>query len=209
MEAIFTLQYPEFAVAERLKNLLRQPKGRYSITVPLSRQQRGWDLLAYSEDTNGAARVQVKSSRDYGKPGPSPHDSCHLLWMNNFRLKLEFADFFVLFGVYPTLDECVMTDPSHNPHWARKTLIFTRNEMASLLPSSNDPFFYVRFEESGTDRVDVLDGRKRLIAELRYDDFRPSARGDDLKHFLESGSCTDRPIHILGRRPADSSDAAA
>ena len=192
MESIFTLPYPEFAVAERLKNLLRQPKGRYSITVPLSRQQKGWDLLAYSQDSTLAARIQVKSSRDFGKPDPAPRDSCHLLWLNNFRPQLEFADFFVLFGLYPTLDECNMTDPDHNPHWARKTLIFTRNEMASLLPPSNDRFFYVRFEESGTDRVDMLDGRKRLIAKLRYDDFRPSARGDDLKQFLASGPCPDR-----------------
>lgn len=187
MEAIFTLQYPEFAVAERLKHLLRQPKGCYSITVPLSRQHKGWDLLAYSQDSTRAARIQVKSSRDYGKPDPAPTDSCHLLWLNNFRLNLEFADFFVLFGLYPTLDTCMMTDPAHNPHWARKTLIFTRDEMAALLPPSNDRFFYVRFEESGTDRFAVLDGRKRFIADLRYDDFRPSARGDDLKHFLESG----------------------
>jgi hypothetical protein len=195
MEAIFTLQYPEFAVAERLKDLLCQPKGQYSITVPLSRQHKGWDLLAYSQHSARAARIQVKSSRDYGKPDLAQGDSSHLLWLNNFRSKLEFADFFVLFGLYPTLDKSNMTDPDQNPKWARKTLIFTRNEMNSLLPPASDRFFYVRFGEAAADRFAVLDGRKQRIADLPYAHFRPSARGGDLRDFLESGVCVDRPTN--------------
>jgi hypothetical protein len=44
MDPVFTLQYPEFIVAQRLASLLPATQG-FSLYVPLSRQEKGVDLI--------------------------------------------------------------------------------------------------------------------------------------------------------------------
>jgi len=58
MDAIFTLPYTEYVVATYL-----QKKEGYSVQIPLSRQQKGIDLLVCSLQSRKAASIQVKSSR--------------------------------------------------------------------------------------------------------------------------------------------------
>ena len=48
MEAIFSLPYPEFAIATILQKNFKKKDG-FSIQIPLSRQQKGLDLLVYNQ----------------------------------------------------------------------------------------------------------------------------------------------------------------
>ncbi len=56
MDAILMLNYPEYAVAECLSNLLPKKEG-YSLNVPLNRQQKGFDLLVYSSNSEKSATI--------------------------------------------------------------------------------------------------------------------------------------------------------
>jgi hypothetical protein len=72
MDPVFTLQWPEFLVAERLQSLLPKKDG-YSVLIPLSRQEKGVDLVIHRRDKSGASSVltiQVKASRTYLPPAP-------------------------------------------------------------------------------------------------------------------------------------------
>ena len=65
MEPVFTLQWPEFVVAERLQSLLPRKDG-YSVFIPLSRQEKGIDLAVLHRSANGrttAKTFQVKADR--------------------------------------------------------------------------------------------------------------------------------------------------
>jgi hypothetical protein len=65
MDPIFTLQWPEFVVAEKLQKLLPRKDG-YSILISLSRQEKGLDLAVLKKtDSNKSSvtTIQVKASR--------------------------------------------------------------------------------------------------------------------------------------------------
>ncbi len=71
MEPVFTLPYPEFCVAQRLHKLFPTAEG-YSLFVPLSRQEKGVDLmLAHRGGRTRAVTIQIKSSRTYSSPPPA------------------------------------------------------------------------------------------------------------------------------------------
>jgi hypothetical protein len=72
MEPVFMLQWPEFVVAQRLQSLL-PPKERYSILIPLSRQEKGIDLAVLyrrKNDMTETTTTQVKASRSYSSKPP-------------------------------------------------------------------------------------------------------------------------------------------
>lgn len=107
MDAVFTLNYPEYAVAECLSNLLPKKEG-YSLNVPLNRQQKGFDLLVYSSISGKSATIQVKGSKSY-KNDPYKIETekrrfNYGLWFNNFKYKTGAADFYILFGLFPKED---------------------------------------------------------------------------------------------------------
>lgn len=90
MNPVFTLNYPELLVAETLQQHFK-PKDGYGILVPLSVQQKGYDLALLCRSTSGTkvATLQVKSSRTYrGTPGTSPKSKvrtfAHYMWLNQF-----------------------------------------------------------------------------------------------------------------------------
>ncbi len=104
MEAIFTLPYSEYAVATLLQKNFKKSDG-YSIQIPLSRQQKGIDLLIYNQKTKKAISIQVKSSRSwYGTPSKttsSKEKFQYYSWFNNFDYERGIADFYVFFILYP------------------------------------------------------------------------------------------------------------
>ena len=66
MEPVFTLQWPEFVVAQKLQDMLG--KDSYSVLIPLSRQEKGIDLAVLHQSTTGKSKtltIQVKASRTY------------------------------------------------------------------------------------------------------------------------------------------------
>src|SRR5437867_7585758 len=153
MDPVFTLPYPEFIVAEQLSNLMPKKEG-YSVNVPLSRQQQGFDLLVYSARSGEVARIQIKSSRSYpGKPAKrraTRERFNHNLWFNNFKFHDDVADFYVLFGLYSKvgLDKGVRK----KKWYGRQMLIFRDNEMKKFLKAvrtkggKRDRFFAFSFD---------------------------------------------------------------
>ena len=137
MDPIFTLQWPEFLLANRLQKLLPKSQG-FSVLVPASRQEKGIDLAVIRKAPNGGSRIvtiQIKASRTY-TPEPPKRETTKryrfYTWFNRFEVPDE-ADFFLLFGMYAP-------DPSKttkvSARWYKDcTLLFTREEMKSFMSS--------------------------------------------------------------------------
>jgi hypothetical protein len=192
MDPVFTLPWPEFHLAERLRAKFPKIAG-YSIMIPLSRQEKGIDLAILKQHPTGSrvATFQVKASRTWiseesqiARRGQT-HRRVFRFTMrfNNFALPEE-ADFFLLSGMYAP-------DPFRtlrvNARWYRDcTLLFTKMEMREFLADCRtrrgrpDCMFYFGFDnpdavfqtrgvQNGSQKDHsefVLDQRINLIKEV-------------------------------------------
>lgn len=135
MEPVFTLQWPEFVIAQRLQTLLPRKDG-YSVLVPLSRQEKGIDLAVLHRGSAGTSRtltIQVKASRTYLHHPPKRKDTIRFqfnTWFNRFDAP-DRADYVILFGMYaPDLWKTKIVSAK----WYKDcSLIFTRNEMRRFM----------------------------------------------------------------------------
>jgi len=163
MEAIFTLSYPEYTVAITFQNYFKKGDG-YSVHIPLSRQQKGIDLLLYNQNTKKAVSLQIKSSRTWYQKPPrwkkAKERFQYAAWFRNFRYEKGIADFYALFILYPKeqfgkkrLDKA----KRQKKWWNSKVLIFNDSEMHTLLrkiktkEGKAESFFYVGFNENTND----------------------------------------------------------
>ena len=135
MNPVFTLNYPELVVASYLQKQLVRTAG-YSVLIPLSTQQKGYDLAALRRTASGVkvATFQVKSSRTYvGNPGVAPRSGlqtfAHYMWLKTFSVPSE-ADFFVLIGQYALNPESVKKTTGL---WQSHLLLFTQAEMKAFI----------------------------------------------------------------------------
>jgi hypothetical protein len=134
MEPIFSLPYSEFCVAQQLARLLPAKEG-YSLYAPMSRQQKGVDLLI-SRRRNQVVRVatlQVKSSRTYAKKTTTVRAKNSFLygtWFNNFECPPE-ADFFCLVSLYPAVNAAQRRELGS--WWSPQILLFSQLEMRDFL----------------------------------------------------------------------------
>lgn len=188
MEPVFRLSYPEHVVAERLQQLLKPQKDVFSVTVPVSRQNKGWDLLVYSSETARAARIQVKSSRYYLEPRAEERGFSHVFWFKNFRPNLNQADFFALFGVLPSLNDATRAGRGFSKRWEQRLMVFSRTEVDVLLPPLGQRFFYIAFHEADPHRMLCLNGRKQTLCAFSYEDVRSTHRGAAIGRFLTDGT---------------------
>jgi len=154
MEPVFTIPYSEYAVINEFSRHLGKRAG-FSIYIPASRQQKGVDFLLHNSRRNKCLRFQVKGSRCY--PNDNPDNLRRLkytLWFNNFvkRYAPGEADFYVLFGLYPTY---AVGKPIHSRRscWRPLILCFADREMKDLLAKvltkkekKPDHFFYIEFD---------------------------------------------------------------
>ena len=94
MQAKFTIQYGEFAVAQYLSDNIKNA----SVFVPTSAQEKGIDLLLYKfcSGVNLVNTIQVKMSRAYRHPNKRYQN---MLWFNRFTPQ-DNADWFILLGLY-------------------------------------------------------------------------------------------------------------
>jgi len=136
MDPVFTIQWPEFILANRLKKLLPKSKG-YSVLVPTSRQEKGIDLAIVRKQANGHSRVvtlQIKSSRTYAQTAPKRKTKNERLrfhtWFNRFKVPKE-ADFFLLFGMYAP--DAARTRRVGVEWYRDCTLLFTQKEMKAFM----------------------------------------------------------------------------
>ena len=135
MEPVFTLQWPEFVVAQRLQKLLPRKEG-YSILIPLSRQEEGIDLAVLhrrGNDKSDTMTIQVKASRTYLHQPPKRKGTIGFrfnTWFNRFDVP-DRADFVILFGMYaPDLAKTTRVSAS----WYKDcSLLFTKKEMRALM----------------------------------------------------------------------------
>lgn len=151
MHPIFTLQYGEFTVADKLCNTLKN----CSVFVPASSQEKGIDLLLYQNKNghNQTIGVQVKMSRTYqvGK-----HYS-HTLWFNRFEPQSN-ADLFILTGTYATPSNNTKTRIT-NIQWENIMLAFTFQEMKDFMESvrlKKDPTKYDKMFGFGFNSPDII-----------------------------------------------------
>jgi hypothetical protein len=136
MDPVFTIQWPEFILANRLQKLLPKSKG-YSVLVPTSRQEKGIDLAIVRKRTNGRSRVvtlQIKASRTYAQTAPRRKTENERFrfhtWFNRFKVPKE-ADFFLLFGLYAP--DAARTRRVGVEWYRDCTLLFTQNEMKAFM----------------------------------------------------------------------------
>lgn len=129
MEPIVTLPYSEWVVAQQLAKLLPARDG-YSIFAPLSRQEKGVDLLVTRRagPQTHAVTVQVKSSRTYEQPISRGYKFG--TWFNNFEVP-EQADFIALVSLYPANQATSRSKAS--TWWRPLVLLFKRKEMQSFV----------------------------------------------------------------------------
>ena len=135
MDPVFTLQWPEFIVAERIQSIFLRKDG-YSVLIPLSRQEKGIDLVILRRSKSGQSfvlTIQVKASRTYLPSAPKRKNTIrykYYTWFNRFDVS-DRADFVILFGMYAP-------DPSRtkpvSAKWYRDcSLLFTNEEMSAFM----------------------------------------------------------------------------
>ena len=159
MEPIVTLPYSEWLVAEHLMAALPASHG-YSVYAPLSRQEKGVDLLL-ARRLHGVTRVaalQVKYARAFVK---SPKYQFRFeIWFKAFPVS-DRADFFVLATLYPNITG--RGDGTKSSWWLPLLLLFRREEMNELIsslrtrPGKVERMFYFGFDTP--DRVVLTRGK--------------------------------------------------
>jgi len=134
MDPVFTLQWPEFIICERLQKYCPKKDG-YSVYIPVSRQEKGVDivLLHRTDKTKKTITIQVKSSRTYlGEPARNKKIERfnYYTWFNRFVPSPD-ADYFALIGIYP---KDISQTKKIGPSWYNDcTLLFTYKEMKSFI----------------------------------------------------------------------------
>lgn len=148
MENIFSLNYPEYATINRISKLLKGTG--YSAFIPVSRQQKGVDLILLSnKQSNPTVRLQVKSSKVYTENKPKDfegkkYDQC--LWFKNFIHSKKYekgsSDYYLFFGVYPAKPA---TNKSRKLSDWKEILLCFDEEFLSLHIDPKIGFFYFDF----------------------------------------------------------------
>lgn len=142
----FTIPYPEYDIANILQNKFPK-KDNFSVAIPMSRQQKFYDLLLVKGESKRAVTIQVKSSRTY-----LPEDSEYQFysWLNHFDIKDNYSDFYFIYMTFPLFDK----NFKPKAKWDRKILVFNQKEMVKILDNvktkSGKPerFFSFAFDSS-------------------------------------------------------------
>ena len=94
----YSLSYGEDVVARELSNILNgENKKQYSIYAPLSRQEKGIDILIRNNKNSKTTSIQVKESRIWS----NEQGQCGTFF-NVFNINEEQrADFYALITMYP------------------------------------------------------------------------------------------------------------
>lgn len=139
MDPILTLPFSENMVINELEKKFNKRDG-YSILIPSTRQQKGFDLLMYNNKTKKCLTIQVKGSRTYN-PTPPKNEKIiryrNYTWFSKFKIEKGFADFYILFGLFitnPTRTE-KSRSVKRNDWYDHILMIFTEDEMIEFLRS--------------------------------------------------------------------------
>lgn len=147
----FTLPFPEYDIANILQDEFPK-KDMFSIAIPLSRQQKFYDLLLVKGDTKKSVTIQVKSSRTY--IGKKENEFGFASWLNWFDISENYSDFYFIYMTYPLFDTKTLKTRAK---WSRKVLVFNREEMAKILDNvktksgTREKFFGFDFSSTTTE----------------------------------------------------------
>jgi len=122
----FTIQFPEYDIANILQEEFPK-KENFSVAIPLSRQQKFYDLLLINGESKKTITIQVKSSRTWPGKKNEPHQ--YYSWLNYFDIKNNYSDFYFVYMTYPSFDKNFRPGAK----WERKILVFNQKEMLELL----------------------------------------------------------------------------
>ena len=158
MDAVFTINYGEFKIADILSK-----KVKCSIFIPSSRQEKGIDLIMYrfSEMKNMISTVQVKQSRVFEKQKIIDVDNKKInivgsLWFNKINVP-DNADWIMLIGMRFvetkqkdnfSCDDFIL-DPLVLAFKNDEMKEFSNSIKQKLNPNKNDHSFYISFDKKG------------------------------------------------------------
>ena len=153
MDGTFSLPYSEYRVAETLIKLFPKKEG-YALFIPVSRQQKGIDLLLYNQKSGKKLAIQVKASRAYPHD-PEKSERQYGIWFKNFfdKCKTDNADYYIIYGLYPMHKKTV----SSKDCWKEILLLYSKAQMIKYLdrvrlvnsPNERDSFFGFEFDDGG------------------------------------------------------------
>lgn len=134
MEPVFTLSYSEYCVGIQLQEAFKRKEG-FSLFVPMSRQEKGVDLLLTKRNSERMAcvAIQVKASRTYS---PKPSKSGigkqfrYYTWFNTFDVPKE-ADYILMVGLYPP--EEGRTNKRASSWWSAVMLAFPYTDLVQFM----------------------------------------------------------------------------
>ena len=137
MNPIFTIQHSEFLFSEYMSRELGKEK--YSVLLPINRQQKYFDLVLLRINDRQTRTFQVKSSRSYSlNEREQRRKGCvQTGWFNPIALN-EKIDFVVLV-VYFALP-LVPSGHDHRVSWKEKILVF-KNQEAHKYKMDTDKFY--------------------------------------------------------------------
>jgi hypothetical protein len=137
MDPILTIPFSEITVINELEKLFKKREG-YSIAIPSSRQQKGFDIILYNSFTKKNLTIQIKGSRTYAPPPPKRLKTerfKNYTWFNSFKPEKGQSDYYILFGLYiKTIIKNIESTRMNNTDWfGYVLLLFTEDEMISFL----------------------------------------------------------------------------
>ncbi len=130
----FSIDYPEYHIAGLLQKEFPK-QSNFSMSIPLSRQQKYYDLLLHNGNNKKCLTFQVKSSRTYifADADTSVHYN-YYAWLNNFKTANNFSDYYFIFISFPLFDTKTFRPKTA---FGTKILVFDNNEMSTLLANIN------------------------------------------------------------------------
>lgn len=126
----FSIEYPEYHIAGLLQDDFKKADN-FSVSIPLSRQQKYYDLLLYNANNKKCLTIQVKSSRTYIKTDKIDdlNDYNYYAWLNNFQVS-PHSDFYFIFISYPVFNSKIFNS---RIDFGSKILVFDNKEITTLL----------------------------------------------------------------------------
>ncbi len=124
----FTIPFPEYDIANTLQKEFPK-KDNFSVAIPLSRQQKFYDLLLINGATKKSVTIQVKSSRTWPGQPKKKEGFQFYSWLNYFDVRDNYSDFYFVYMTFPVMDKNFR--PSAK--WDRKILVFNQREMVNIL----------------------------------------------------------------------------
>ena len=184
MEPVFNLPFAEWTVINELEKHFSKTEG-YTVLIPSSRQQKGFDIILYNNFSKKSLTIQVKGSRTY-TPKPPKRKTIirykNYTWFNSFNAAKGLSDYYILLGLYIKVPnkESVTTNINNQNWFDFVLLLFTEDEMMTFLNSLTlkksekaDSKFGFGFDDSekihltrgAKDKIDYTDKlfKKRLL----------------------------------------------